>query len=102
MSQKGVTYGDEVAGIEHMLQRGEPISGYEFNFLIHARLMRDLRTWAQNNKLPFVDIIRLLDQERQHMVSWVHLDAYANGVIADALADQILRRECPDRMKQPE
>jgi len=102
MSQKGVTYGDEVAGIEHMLQRGEPISGYEFNFLIHARLMRDLRTWAQNNKLPFVDIIRLLDQERQHMVSWVHLDAFANGVIADALADQILRRECPDRMKQPE
>jgi len=102
MSQKGVTYGDEVAGIEHMLQRGEPISGYEFNFLIHARLMRDLRTWAQENKLPFVDIISLLDQERQHMVSWVHLDAYANGVIADALADQILRRECPDRMKQPE
>jgi hypothetical protein len=91
MSQKGVTYSDEKAGIERTLQRGEPISGYEFNFLIHARLMRDLRNWTKKNELPFVDIISLLDQERQHLVSWVHLDAYANGSIADALADEILR-----------
>jgi hypothetical protein len=91
IDQKGVTYSDEVAGIERILQRGEPISGYEFDFLIHARLMRDLRNWTKKNELPFVDIISLLDQERQHLVSWVHLDAYANGLIADALADEILR-----------
>jgi hypothetical protein len=96
ISQKGVTYGDEVASIERILQRGEPISGYEFDFLIHARLMRDLRRWAEKNKLPFVDIISLLDQERQHLVSWVHLDAYANGKVADALADEILKHgTCP-------
>ena len=92
MSQKGVTYGDEVASIERILQRGEPISGYEFNFLIHARLMRDLKAWAEKNRLPFVDIISLLDHERQHMVSWVHLDGYANGLVADALADEILQQ----------
>jgi hypothetical protein len=91
IGQKGVTYGDEVAGIERILQRGEPISGYEFNLLIHARLMRDLRNWAEKNKLPFVDIVSLLDQERQHLVSWVHLDVYANGLVADALADEILQ-----------
>ena len=91
ISQKGVTYSDEVAGIKRILQRGEPISGYEFNFLIHARLMRDLRNWAEKNRLPFVDLISLLDQERQHMVSWVHLDAYANGLVADALAHEILQ-----------
>jgi hypothetical protein len=95
MGQKGVTYGDEVAGIERTLQRDEAISGYEFDFLIHARLMRELRTWAEKNKLPFVDIISLLDQERQHLVSWVHLDAYANGLVADALAREILKhRSC--------
>jgi hypothetical protein len=93
ISQKGVTYSDEVAGIERILQRGEPISGYEFDFLIHARLMRDLRNWAEKNKLPFVDIISLLDQERQHLVSWVHLDAYANGLVADALAHEILQHK---------
>jgi hypothetical protein len=89
IGQKGVTYSEEVTGIERILQRGEPISGYEFNFLIHARLMRDLRNWAEKNKLPFVDIISLLDQERQHLVSWVHLDAYANVLVSDALADEI-------------
>lgn len=88
---KGVTYADELAAIERILKRGDAISGYEFDFLIHARLMRDLRTWAEKNTLPFVDIIGLLDQERQHLVSWVHLDTYANGLVADALADEILQ-----------
>ncbi|MEZ5786995.1 MAG: SGNH/GDSL hydrolase family protein [Xanthobacteraceae bacterium] len=91
---RGVTYNDEVAAIERILERGEPISGYEFNFLIHARLMRDLEAWTHDKKLPFVDIIGLLDQERHHLVSWVHLDAYANGLIADALADEIIRLRC--------
>ena len=91
MGQKGVTYTGEAAGIERIVRRGEAISGYEFDFLIHVRLMRDLRNWAEKNKLPFVDIIGLLDQERQHLVSWVHLDAYANGLVADALADEIMQ-----------
>lgn len=95
MSMKGVPYDAEVAGIRRILQRGEPVSGYEFNFLIHARLMQDLRRWAQNNELPFVDIISRLDQQRHHLVSWVHLDAYANGLIADAFADKILQNKCP-------
>jgi hypothetical protein len=93
ISQKGVTYGDEVSSIERILHRGESISGYEFDLLIHARLMRDLRSWANKYELPFVDIISLLDQERQHLVSWVHLDAYANGLVANALADEIMRHE---------
>jgi hypothetical protein len=101
IAQKGVTYSAEVARIERILQHGEPISGYEFDFLIHARLMRDLRNWAKKNKLPFVDIISLLDQERQHLVSWVHLDAYANRLVADALADEILRQgPCRQRAAQ--
>jgi hypothetical protein len=91
MSQQGVTYSDEMAGIERILQRGESISGYEFNFLVHAHLMRELRNWVEKNRLPFVDIISLLDQKREHMVSWVHLDAYANGIVADALVDEILQ-----------
>ena len=98
-SMKGVTYNDEVSAIERILQRGDPISGYEFNFLIHARLMRDLKAWAHDKKLPFVDIIGVLDQERHHLVSWVHLDAYANSLIADALADEIIRLRCPDQAK---
>ncbi|MEM8574323.1 MAG: SGNH/GDSL hydrolase family protein [Pseudomonadota bacterium] len=96
-SMKGVTYSEEVANIERILGRGEAISGYEFNFLIHDRLMRDLESWARENELPFVDVIRVLDQERHHLVSWVHLDAYGNGLIADAFADEILVHVCSDR-----
>ncbi len=93
-SMKGVTYDDEVSAVERILERGEPISGYEFNFLVHSRLMRDLEAWARDKKVPFVDIIGILDQERHHLVSWVHLDAYANGKIADALAAEIIRLRC--------
>ena len=96
-SMKGVTYRDEAANIERIMQRGEPISGYEFNFLIHGRLMQDLEKWAHDKNLPFVDVIKLLDQDRHHLVSWVHLDAYANSKIADVLAAQILQRTCPDK-----
>jgi hypothetical protein len=58
------------------------------------------RPRAHEKKLPFVDIIGVLDQERQHLVSWVHLDAYANGLIADALADEIVRLSCSDQPKR--
>lgn len=90
----GVTYANEVSSIQRILRRGEPISGYEFNFLIHAQLMQDLEAWAKAKRLPFVDIIELLDQDRHHLVSWVHLDAYGNGVVADALASEILPHVC--------
>lgn len=99
-SMRGVTYSDEVSAIERILERGEPISGYEFNFLIHNRLMGDLEAWAHEKKVPFVDIIGVLDQERHHLVSWVHLDAYANGLVADALADEIVRLSCSDQTKR--
>lgn len=62
--------------------------------------MRDLEHWAHDKQLPFVDIVGLLDQERHHLVSWVHLDAYANGMVADALADEIVRRRCADQARR--
>jgi len=75
--------------------RGETLSGYDFNFLVHERLMTDLEAWARAAGLPFVDVITLLDQERHHMLSWVHLDPFANRLIAEALAEPILDHACP-------
>ena len=94
---KGIAYQDEVAQIRALLEQGESISGYEFNFLIHDRLMRNLEEWVRHEKLPFVDIIGLLDQERHHMMSWVHLDPYANERVAGAFTDEIARHLCPRR-----
>ncbi len=92
---KGVTYRDEVVQIHALVNQGESISGYEFNFLIHDRLMGDLETWARDHRLPFVDIIGLLDEQRHHLLSWVHLDPHANRLVAAAFADEILRTLCP-------
>ena len=91
---KGVTYQDEVNQIVSLIDEGQSISGYEFNFLIHDQLMRDLEVWAKAEQIPFVDIIELLDQQRHHMVSWVHLDPYANKLVASAFADAILAETC--------
>ena len=87
---RGLTYADEARQIKSRLNSGDSISGYEFNFLIHQRLMKDLGVWARRHELPFVDIINLLDNDRDHLVSYVHLDAYANRIIAEAFADEIL------------
>ena len=88
---RGFTYAEEARQIRNRLNRGESISGYEYNFLIHQQLMEDLGEWARKHNLPFVDIIKLLDDDRHHLVSYVHLDAYANRIIAGAFADEILK-----------
>jgi len=95
MKLKGVTYQDEVNQIQALVSMGEPISGYEFNFLVHDSLMRDLKAWALREQLPFVDFIEILDHQRHQLFSWVHLSPYANELLANALADEILRQKCP-------
>ena len=98
MALKGVSYGEEVDQIRALLARGESISGYEFNFLVHARIMDAVEAWARERGVSFVDVIALLDEERHHLLSYVHLDPYANGVIASAFADEILAHHCPGQL----
>ena len=94
VKNKGLTYQDEVNQILSLLYAGESISGYEFNFLIHDRLMRDLETWAKEKELPYIDFIEMLDQKRHLLVSWVHLHPEANILLADAIADKIYKGSC--------
>ena len=92
---KGLSYDQEAEQIHYRITQGESISGYEFNFLTHQQLMQDLEEWAVKNELPFVDIIELLDMERDHLISYVHLDAYANGLIADSFGSAVQQHlEC--------
>ena len=94
MKLKGLTYQQEVEQIQSLIAAGESISGYEFNFLVHDRLMRDLETWANEHDLPFVDFIDILDERRDLMVSWVHLGPEANEIMASTLAEMMLPRTC--------
>ena len=92
---KGLSYDQEAEQIHYRITQGQSISGYEFNFLIHRKLMQDLENWAVKKGLPFVDIIELLDMERDHLISYVHLDAYANGIIAESFGSAVQQHlEC--------
>lgn len=92
---KGVTYDAEVAAIRGRLEQGKTLSGYEFNFLIHDHLMRDLEAWAERERVPVVDFHEILGGQRHHMISYAHLDTYANRLLGTALADEVLRHTCP-------
>jgi lysophospholipase L1-like esterase len=94
LTLRGVTYAQEAGRIRERLARKEPISSYEQALLVHQRLMTDLEAWAQREKLAFVDVIGALDQDRHHLLSWVHLHPEANRVVARKLADEILRQTC--------
>ena len=59
----GVSYADEVALVRSKLDREGRISLKEMVFLLHARLMADLRSWADANRVESVDAIGALDRE---------------------------------------
>ena len=92
---RGVTYAEEVEIVERVLNERGKLTAKQLYFLIHSRLMRSLEPWARENGVPLVDVIRLLDDDRSRLVSWVHLNPEANGIIADGLAGPILERTCP-------
>ena len=56
--------------------------------------MQNLADWALRQNVPFVDVIAALDQDRQNLLSWVHLTPQANRVIAEKLAEPILSGFC--------
>lgn len=62
-------------------------------FLVHGYVMAGLRDWSQENDVPYVDVIAALDDRRDLLLSWVHLDAKANTIVAEALASAILAQE---------
>lgn len=105
---RGLSYEAEVALVRHALESGEigpkasrspPGGGLEILaagalnparvLLVHARVMAALRRWATEAKVPLADVIAALDDRRDLLLSWVHLDARANRVVADTLADVI-------------
>ena len=93
-AMRGVTYRDETQAIHQRLARGEPVSLFEYSLLVHERLMQNLADWAGREQVPFVDVIAALDQDRQNLLSWVHLTPQANRVIAEKLAEPIERGFC--------
>jgi len=91
----GVTYEEEVVRVREKQESGAVMSDNEVSLLIHNELMQDLRTWTVRNNIHLVDMIKVLNQHRQYLLTWVHLHPEANKMIANAWANTILRQACP-------
>lgn len=99
---KGVTYAQEVQMIKDKLEKEGSIKVRELHLLVHSTLTTDLEQWATSNHVPFVNIQKALDQDRDVLMSWVHLSPRGNRMIANALAEEIMRVVGHHIVHQPE
>ncbi|MFQ5510413.1 MAG: SGNH/GDSL hydrolase family protein [Candidatus Krumholzibacteriia bacterium] len=99
---RGVTYGEESILVRQDLDRNKHITNRELYFLTHNVLMRDLEAWAAARGVPYADVIGAMDQRRDCLVSWVHLNPEGNRMVARAFATAIRRElkiaSAPDSM----
>jgi lysophospholipase L1-like esterase len=79
-SQKytSLTYEEENQSVREKFERGERLDFIEVWMLKHYRLMQELEKIAKEEKLPVVDNIKIVDQDRRRLASWVHLTGEGN------------------------
>jgi lysophospholipase L1-like esterase len=80
------SYEDEVAFVRQKLSQGGRLTARERALLVHRRLIHELDRIARERRLPVVDNIRIVDQDRRRLTTWVHLTEEANLRLAEALA----------------
>jgi len=90
---KGLTYAEEVDKIRSKWFQSGTVTGKELGFLVHSVVMENLETWAEANQVSFVDVIDKMDQDRDVLVSYVHLSSRGNRMVAEAFAYEILKRD---------
>jgi len=87
---KNIPYQQEVETLQAKLQDSGSLVHAELALLIHSVLMKKLEAWAKTQEVPFVNVISRLDDERDVLVSWVHLSPKGNRMVAEAFAEKIL------------
>jgi len=83
------SYEEENKSIRDKFERGESLSYIEIWMLRQHRLMEELEKIAEEEKLPIVDNIKIVDQDRRRLTSWVHLTGEANLRLAEAIEQAI-------------
>lgn len=91
---RGIRYSAEAAQVRERLESGHELLGTEIAFLAHTRVMAESRRWAERRGVPFVDGIAALDDDRDVLLSLVHLSPRGNRLLADAIATKILDLTC--------
>jgi lysophospholipase L1-like esterase len=84
-----ITYDAENQAVRRKFERGEPLSYIEVWMLKQRRLMDELQKIAGEENLPLVDNVKIVDQDRRRLASWVHLTGEGNARLAEVLASVI-------------
>ena len=87
---KALSYSEEQAALSGKLAAGRGVEALDANLLIHKELMDAEREWAIANKVPLADVIAAMDGSRQSLITWVHLNAAGNRLVASVLSKTIL------------
>jgi lysophospholipase L1-like esterase len=87
---KTLTYSAEQTALSEKLAAGGGLVAREAYILIHGELMDAEREWAIANKVPRADVIAAMDGNRQNLLTWVHLNAAGNQLVASVLSKTIL------------
>ena len=80
-----MSYESENAAVLGRFARGESLSYIDVWMLKQHRLMDELLRIAGDEHLPVVDNVKIVDEDRRRLASWVHLTAEGNGRLAEAL-----------------
>jgi lysophospholipase L1-like esterase len=80
-----MSYEQETQLIKEKFAQGRSLSDIETWMLKQYHLMTELDAIAREAKLPVVDNIRIVDQDRSRLASWVHLTSEGNQRLAEAL-----------------
>lgn len=87
----GLTYEQEAAQMRAQLEtKGLPRRA--MSFMVHQGVMQALRQWADREKVTLVDEIAALDQERDDLLTYVHLNAAGNRIVAREFGKAILEQ----------
>ena len=80
-----MSYEQEYQLIKEKFAQGSRLTSIETWMLKQHHLMTELDAIASEAKLPVVDNIRIVDQDRRRLASWVHLTSEGNQRLAEAL-----------------
>lgn len=89
---RGFSYEAEQAVVRQKLSAGNRVTGRSIAFMLHKELMDAERQWVAAKGIPYADVIDAMDLSRQNLVTWVHLNAAGNQIVASVLSNTILRQ----------
>lgn len=87
-NNKSISYQQEMALIKEKLDKYS-ISYEEIKLLTHSKLMEGEKKWAHDNNVNIIDGIKALDQHRNELITWVHLSARGNYMLANEIANRL-------------